>query len=96
MTDSAPPTQGADSPPPSRTNELTVLAEFIGSHAQNPFDRHLSALLAETGNHHDTWSQNCAVPHWESDFPCEEFERGVSLGIAWLKARIEGEAANAS
>lgn len=78
------------------TNELTVLADFIGEHSAEPFDRHLSALLSETGSMHDLWAGNCQVTHFYSDVPCDEYERAVSLGIAWLKARIEAGANRAS
>lgn len=91
-----------DPPSPDReksesvTNELTVLAEFISDHADNPFDRHLSVLLDETGQMHDLWAANCKVAHFHDDIPCDEYERGVSLAIAWLKARIEGGVSDAS
>lgn len=88
-----PQDQGVTTPP---TNELTVLAEFIQCHAAAPFDRHLSAILSETGTTHDSWATNCQVNHFHDDIPCEEYERGISLGIAWLKARIEGGAGNVS
>ncbi len=76
-------------------NELTILAEFIAANSNEmTFDRYLAVMLRETGEDHEAWAGACRVPHWHDDVPCDEYERGISLGIAWLKARIEGGAAN--
>lgn len=102
MADILPPSRPTDPAPAQAetrnvpTNELTVLAEFIRQHAAVAFDRHLATLLRECGEVHDAFAGNCQVQHWHDEFPCEEFERSISLGIAWLKARIDGEASNAS
>lgn len=76
-----------------RTNELSELATFIRANAVVQFDRHLSVLLDETSQNHDIYAGNCAVQHWHEEVPCDEYERGVSLGIAWLKAHIADQGA---
>lgn len=90
-------------PPPTnqgetgRTNELSELSAFILDHGEAAFDRHLATLLHETSQAHDAWAANCRTAHFYEDVPCDEFERGVSLGVAWLKARInDGGATNGS
>jgi len=81
----------------TKANELTELAAFILANATAEFDRHLGVLLSEIGQAHDVYAGNCETPHWHEEVPCDEFERGVSLGIAWLKARIkDGGAGRAS
>ncbi len=93
---SSEPSPAKSEPPSVPTNELTVLADFIREHAAVPFDRHLATLLRECGEVHDAFAGNCQVQHWHDEFPCDEFERSISLGIAWLKARIQGGVSHAS
>ena len=93
---SLPPLPSPDSTDSGKVNELSELSAFIKAHSVTEFDRHLSALLHETSQAHDIYAQNCEVQHWHEEVPCDEFERGISLGIAWLKARIKDGAADAS
>lgn len=72
----------------SDPNELSVLADFIKVHARNDFDLHVATLMSETAGEHDLWSGNCATRHWDDNLPCSEYEKALSLSIAWLKARV--------
>ena len=79
-------------PEPGRpTNEITVLADFIRDHQVTSLDRYLAAIMDEIGTGHDVWASQCSECHLYEDAPCDDYERGLSLGIAWLKARIEAK-----
>lgn len=76
-------------PKPLET-ELTHLAEFILERTDAPsLGRHVGAHISITADEHDVWSPNCKVGHYFDDIPCDEYERALSLGIAWMKDYIE-------
>jgi len=81
-----PQSQSENTPP---ANDLDDLAEFIHRHAVTSFDSHLAVTLSIIAEMHDDWAENCKATHYHTEIPCEEYLNGLSLGIAWLKGRIE-------
>lgn len=81
---------------PAITNELTMLGQFILENAVVEFDIHLGALIQGAGEMHDLYAGNCRADHMYTDVPCDEYERNIALGIAWLMARIRQGGSNAS
>ena len=81
---------------PTTINELTMLGQFILENAVVEFDIHLGALIQQAGEMHDLFAGNCRADHMYTDVPCDEYERNIALGIAWLMARIRQGADNAS
>lgn len=81
-------------PHPKVVNELSMLGLFILENVAVEFDTHLGSLLVDAGEAHDIYAGNCRADHMYTDVPCDEYERGLALGIAWLMARIRQGAAN--
>lgn len=44
-------------------------------------------MIVEVRKEHFLWANACKTPHWHDDYPCDEFERAMVLGVAWLAAR---------
>ncbi|MBM7518292.1 hypothetical protein [Nocardioides nitrophenolicus] len=69
-------------------NELGYLSEFIHKRTESDLDHHIACHLHETAFQHAHWSNDCKETHMFTDYPCDDYERGLHLGIAWLKSRI--------
>ncbi|WP_028657094.1 hypothetical protein [Nocardioides sp. J54] len=85
-TEIKPETKAAD-PAPLET-ELTYLVDFILDRTQAPsLGRHVAAHIEEVAADHAPWSRDCrwGGGHMYDDLPCGEYERALSLGIAWMK-----------
>ena len=72
-------------------SELEDLADFILARATDSLDVHIGAELAGIAHVHRLWGEECTeqADHYDRSFPCEEYERGLRLGIAWLKSKVE-------
>lgn len=79
----------AASEPEPAGYELASLADFIRKHGRTSFDQTLADTLLDCAHLHGWWSRDCKVSHWEPDYPCDDYERAITLGIAWLKGHIE-------
>lgn len=72
-----------------KSNELTHLAEFMAKRAVSEIDTAIGCQIEIIGHGHELWSRDCSSGHQYDEYPCDQFEIGLFLGIAWLKTRVE-------
>lgn len=79
--------------PPDKINELTELGDYIKVHAGNDFDHVIGTEIKLIGLNHESSEDDCTASHYPAGegWVCDEYERGIHIGIAWLKTRLDAE-----
>ncbi|MBS2939578.1 hypothetical protein KDN32_17705 [Nocardioides sp. J2M5] len=82
---------------PDSVNELTELGEFIQNHGTTTFDGVIGTEVKLIGLSHESSEDHCSASHYPAGegWVCDEYERGLHIGIAWLKDQVELHGARA-